>query len=128
MQVELDEQGYTLDKKWKLVPVEPSIEMIAAIGFGGNVDIAIGHGSICQGVVDNYKSAIEISAVPDLSGIQIVKNIHVGGELLPEFKEPESIIKYKSDVKVSVWCKQCGADFINGNKHLLSCPTLKSKL
>ena len=29
MKVELTEEGYTLDGKWKLVPVEPTLEMYA---------------------------------------------------------------------------------------------------
>jgi hypothetical protein len=41
-----------------LVPVTPTIEMIAAIGFGGDVDIAVGHAAVCADVERTYKAML----------------------------------------------------------------------
>lgn len=59
-----------------------------------------------------YAQLLKNSPKPDLSGLQSIKGIHVGGEIRSEF-----------------WCKQCGAD-PRGQElmHLPNCPTLKSKL
>jgi len=47
---------------WKLVPVEPTIEMLAALGFDGDVELAIGHAAISKGLEDSYVAML--SAVP----------------------------------------------------------------
>ncbi|MDH1234442.1 hypothetical protein [Stutzerimonas stutzeri] len=41
-----------------LVPVEPTIEMIAALGFGGDVALAIGHAAISAEVEQTYKAML----------------------------------------------------------------------
>lgn len=47
---------------WKLVPVEPTIEMIAALGWGGDEVLAVGHGAISGGIADEY--AAMLAAAP----------------------------------------------------------------
>lgn len=49
---------------WKLVPMEPTIEMIAALGFGGDTDLAIGHGSISFELAASYRAALSSSPPP----------------------------------------------------------------
>jgi hypothetical protein len=41
-----------------LVPTEPTIEMIAALGFGGDVALAIGHAAISEEVEQTYKAML----------------------------------------------------------------------
>lgn len=49
---------------WKLVPLEPTIEMIAALGFGGDTELAIGHGSISVELAASYRASLSISPPP----------------------------------------------------------------
>jgi hypothetical protein len=59
--------GYTHPKSaavpegYVLVPVEPTIEMIAAIGWNGDVDMAIGHAKISEEVAHAYKAMLTAS-------------------------------------------------------------------
>jgi len=48
---------------WKLVPVEPTIEMIAALGWNGDIDLAIGHAKI-SGEIEKIYAAM-LAARPD---------------------------------------------------------------
>ena len=41
-----------------LVPVTPTIEMIAALGFGGDVALAVGHAAISEDVEQTYKAML----------------------------------------------------------------------
>lgn len=41
-----------------LVPNEPNIKMIAILGFGGDVDLAVGHGAICKTLEDTYQAML----------------------------------------------------------------------
>lgn len=91
MKVELTEEGYTLDGKWKLVPVEPTLEMYANILFDGDIDMAIKKQNVCSEYGYDYKDILRFSPKPDLSDLQSVKGIHVGGELLPEFNSDNGI-------------------------------------
>lgn len=47
---------------WQLVPADPTPEMIAALGFNGDVDLAIGHAAISMDVANLYRAAL--SAAP----------------------------------------------------------------
>lgn len=47
---------------WKLVPLEPTIEMIAAMQFKGDIDIAIGHAQFCKEAAEDY--AAMLAAAP----------------------------------------------------------------
>lgn len=40
------------------VPIEPTMEMIAALGFNGDVDLAIGHALISKELSDTYKNML----------------------------------------------------------------------
>ncbi|AWL03371.1 hypothetical protein ACFOHT_04680 [Massilia oculi] len=51
---------------WKLVPVEPTPEMIAAMHFKGDVDIAIGHAQFYKDAEEDY--AAMLSAAPSAPG------------------------------------------------------------
>ena len=86
MKVELTEEGYTLDGKWLLVPVElrniPRLRgQREAINQTGNP----------LWLSEVYSAILRASPKPDLSGLQSVKGIHVGGELLPEFNSDNGI-------------------------------------
>ena len=64
-----------------------------------------------------YEQMVISSPKPDLSGLQSVKGIHVGGDITEEFEKAGK----------EMWCKHCGS-LIGAEPHLPSCPTLKSKL
>lgn len=51
-----------------LVPVDPTIEMLAAIGWGGDVDLAIGHAAITGEIYDCYKAMLA-AAQSDKGGV-----------------------------------------------------------
>lgn len=46
-----------------LVPLEPTIEMIAALGWGGDEVLAVGHGAISGGIADDYRAMLEAAPV-----------------------------------------------------------------
>lgn len=41
-----------------VVPKEPTIEMIAALGFRGDTTLAIGHSAICEEITEDYRAMI----------------------------------------------------------------------
>lgn len=49
---------------WRLVPAEPTIEMIAAIGFDGDAELAIGHAAISAQCVETYHAMLAASPAP----------------------------------------------------------------
>ncbi len=48
-----------------VVPKEPTIEMIAALGFGGDVAMAIGHAAISETIANNYRAALSAAPAPE---------------------------------------------------------------
>lgn len=50
--------------EFKLVPVTPTVEMIAALGFDGDSDLAIGHGAISVGLSDAYAAMLAAAPQP----------------------------------------------------------------
>ena len=48
-----------------VVPKEPTIEMIAALGFMGDVAMAIGHAAISETIANNYRSALLAAPAPE---------------------------------------------------------------
>jgi hypothetical protein len=62
------EQSAGVPEGWRLVPVDPTPEMIAALGFNGDVDLAIGHAAISMDVANLYRAAI--AAAPDQPAAQ----------------------------------------------------------
>lgn len=101
MNVELNEEGYTLDGKWKLVPVEADSKMLdSGVAMALNVSVH-GQGGWSKYISGLYCQLLNNSPKPELRG-------HGKG-----YSE--------------TWCKQCGASLFKKD-HLISCPTLKSKL
>ena len=49
---------------WQLVPIEPTIAMIAALGWAGDEALAMGHAMISSGIADEY--AAMLAADPSL--------------------------------------------------------------
>lgn len=49
---------------YALVPIEPTVEMIAALGFAGDADIAIGHARAFKETVDAYASMLAAAPAP----------------------------------------------------------------
>lgn len=48
---------------WQMVPKEPTIAMIAALGWAGDEVLAVGHGLISKGISEDY--AAMLAAAPD---------------------------------------------------------------
>lgn len=46
---------------WQVVPTEPTLEMIAALGFDGDINLAIGHAAISVSIAEAYKQALLIA-------------------------------------------------------------------
>lgn len=57
-----------MSNEFKLVPVEPTVEIIAALGFSGDVDLAIGHGAISEEIAKNYAAALAAAPQPPALG------------------------------------------------------------
>lgn len=51
-------QSKVVPEGFQLVPTEPTIEMIAALGFGGDVALAMGHGAVCQELENTYRALL----------------------------------------------------------------------
>lgn len=47
-----------------LVPVEPTLEMIAELAFNGEVELARGHADICEDVAHDYRAALAVAPKP----------------------------------------------------------------
>lgn len=58
---------------YKVVPVEPSIEMTAALAFNGDVDLAIGHAAICKEVEESYRAMLDAS--PDTGMVAVPREL-----------------------------------------------------
>jgi len=94
MNIELNEEGYTTCGNWKLVPVIPTPEMMNVIDS-----------SVIK--YKNYSAILRESPKPEMQQKQKrIGDIHIGGEILPEFKDD--------------WCRQCGCSV----GHLSSCTML----
>ena len=59
--------------EFQIVPTEPTIEMIAALGFDGDVDLAVGHGAVSESIADAYKKALAVALAAKACGLEIVK-------------------------------------------------------
>lgn len=49
---------------WQLVPKEPTIKMVAALGWEGDEAMAIGHASISEEFAKNYKAILSAAPQP----------------------------------------------------------------
>ena len=57
---------------WALVPVEPTLEMVAALGFNGDIELAIGHGAIGEEVIEQYSAMLAAApAAPTVKAEQV---------------------------------------------------------
>lgn len=105
MNVELNEEGYTPDGKWKLVPVHATLEM--------------GHAYGDDFLYSSYNDMIAASPKPEFKdkSYKRIGDIHIGGEITAEFEQAGK----------EMWCKSCGSG-VGFEDHLPSCPTLANKI
>lgn len=54
--------------EFKLVPVTPTVEMIAALGFDGDSDLSLGHGAISVGLAGAYAAMLAAAPQPPALG------------------------------------------------------------
>lgn len=73
--VAVQASGQQVPDGYKLVPIEPTLEMIAAFAFKGDVEFAIGHAAIFQEACEDYAEmlaaapiAASMAAVPGKEG------------------------------------------------------------
>lgn len=73
-----------------VAPKEPTVEMIAALGWGGDEDLTIGHALISNGIVEEYQAAIAAAPPftslpnPDLDVIeQALADFKIDGAVSP---------------------------------------------
>jgi hypothetical protein len=52
---------------WQSVPVNPTIEMIAALGFNGDVPLAVGHASACEELTAQYRAMLACAPAAPLA-------------------------------------------------------------
>lgn len=57
------EQQPVVPEGWKLVPVNPSLEMIAALGFGGDELLAVGHGAIFADMEQLWRKVLDAAPI-----------------------------------------------------------------
>ncbi|QDP55727.1 MAG: hypothetical protein Tp138OMZ00d2C19078241_59 [Prokaryotic dsDNA virus sp.] len=50
---------YAIPEGHVVVPVEPTLPMLAELGFNGDVELAIGHANICDELRENYKAMLK---------------------------------------------------------------------
>lgn len=50
---------------WQLMPLEPTNEMIAAMSFGGEMQVAIGHASAFTAAIADYKAMLSAAPKPE---------------------------------------------------------------
>ena len=55
----------TPEEPWQCVPAEPTIEMLAALGWDGDVNLAIGHGAITGELEGAYAAMLAVAPKPE---------------------------------------------------------------
>lgn len=63
-------QAVAVPDGWKLVPIDPNIKMIAALGWEGDEDMAIGHALISEGFIKDYHAMLAAAPLPPQSATQ----------------------------------------------------------
>lgn len=53
---------------WQLVPKDPTIEMVAALGWEGDEVLAVGHALISKGIADSYAAMLAAAPTPPTTG------------------------------------------------------------
>lgn len=74
----------TSPSEWQSVPVNPTIEMIAALGFNGDVVLAVGHASACEELTAQYRAmlacapaaSLEITPTASLGLVEALQSAH----------------------------------------------------
>lgn len=62
-------EALTVPQGWKLVPIKPTIKMIAALGYAGDEVLAVGHGLISKGIADDYAAMLDAApTIPAIPG------------------------------------------------------------
>lgn len=61
-----------------MVPVEPTIAMIAALGWGGDEVLAIGHAMMSSGIADEYAAMLAAAPQPAASVTDVAKDAQSG--------------------------------------------------
>jgi len=49
---------------WQVVPKEPTFEMIAALGWGGDETLALGHGALSNEIENAYRAMLKSAPQP----------------------------------------------------------------
>ncbi len=57
-------RGMVVPSGWQWMPIVPTIEIIAAIGFDGDVELAIGHAAISDQCVETYNAMLAAAPAP----------------------------------------------------------------
>lgn len=57
----------TSPANWQSVPVNPTIEMIAALGFNGDVALAVGHANACEELTTQYRAMLACAPAAPLA-------------------------------------------------------------
>lgn len=65
IRADLAAQPVAVPEGWKLVPVEPTLEMIAALGWYGDEILAMGHALISSEVAISYKAMLASAPKPE---------------------------------------------------------------
>ena len=57
---------YAIPEGYALLPIEPSMQLIADLGFNGDIDLAMGHADISAEIGGEYKRIMLKAANPKL--------------------------------------------------------------
>jgi hypothetical protein len=65
-------QQLILPAGYRLLPEDPSLEMIAALGFGGDVALVVGHAAISEDVAKSYRDLLDAAPVLNTTGYALI--------------------------------------------------------
>lgn len=60
-----------MSQEYRSVPIEPTIEMIAALGFDGDTELAIGHGAISVQLSAAYAAMLAAAPLPSVTSAYV---------------------------------------------------------
>lgn len=123
MNVELNEEGYTLDSKYRLVPTNPDHSSIKAMAESKAIDD--------EGEYECIMDLIDFSGENKLhTALRFAYFEAVDKAPKPEINNGLDIIEESLQSTGRyfgyLYCRHCGAEW--SHFHLPNCPTLKSKL
>lgn len=64
MQLALEAWQARCPEGWQVVPIEPDLAMIAALGWDGDKDLALGHGAISAKMAEDFKLCLAVAPQP----------------------------------------------------------------